>query len=229
MDPLAVGEFMPYLIDCGVVDDDSFESAGISADQFSCLFAELDTETLTDFMALAQDPSTTPDLTSAASLFAAMSTCGLDLQEILDAAGSTSSGSGGGSGGSLVPVISTDLLVCLTDNGVSTSLVSSYAVGAIDASDPALASALAACAGSGSIGGGAGGGGVVIPDGSGRTRTIDPSVFESLPISAEQVQCMIEELGAETLQGIVAGTVSPLTALGALSACDISITDLLAG
>lgn len=225
VDPLAVGEFMPLLIDCGVVDDDSFKSAGITTEQFSCLFGELDSETLARFMALVGDPSATLDLTLGASLLSAMTTCGLDLQAILDDAGSTGFDPRG-PGRPTVPAISPDLLICLTENGVSPAIVSNYVVGTADASDLTLSAALTICEGAGNDGTG---GQIVIPDGNGGTTTIDPATFDSLPITAEQVQCLIAEMGSEQLNGIVNGTVSPLTALAALGACNISITDLLGG
>ena len=74
----------PLLIDCGVVDDADFESSGFSADQFSCLFEHLDSEALNDFLSIASDPAATPDLSSAAELFAALGECGLDLQTLIE-------------------------------------------------------------------------------------------------------------------------------------------------
>ena len=227
VDLLAVGEFMPFLIDCGVVEEDSFQSAGITSAQLSCLFEQLDPEALASFLAITKNPSATPDLTTAASLFAAMGACGLDLQEIIEKSGSTGIDPVG-TGGSSVPSMSADLLVCLVDNGVSSSVVSNYAIGLADTSDPKLTAALALCEGEASSSGGTDGM-IVVPDGSGGTTSIDPATFDSLPITAEQVECLVAEMGADQLEGIVAGTVSPLVALGALGACNISIADLLAG
>lgn len=221
VDPLAVGEYIPLLIDCGVVDDDSFATSGISSDQFSCLFEHLDAEALNSFLATTDNPNAVPDLSSAASLFDAFGKCDIDLQDLIDSADSLpvdpSTGTGNGT------VVSTDLLICLTGNGVSPSLAANYAAGLTDASDPALATALATCEGGGS------GGGLVIPDASGGSTTIDPSVFDTLPVTAEQAQCLLDEVGPEQLDGIANGTVSPLTILGALGACNITIADLLAG
>lgn len=228
--PLAVGEFMPLLIDCGVVDDDSFQSNGITTEQFSCLFRELDPESLARFTALVSDPSATLDLTIGASLLNAMNTCGLDLQELINSNGSAGFDPGGtGTGGLGLPSISPDLLVCLVGNGVSATVASNYASGTTDTSDPALTAALALCEGEmeGSVGSGTGG--IVVPDGSGGTTSIDPSVFDTLPITAEQAECLVAEMGAEQLEGIATGTVSPLTALAALGACNISLSDLIAG
>lgn len=223
VDPLAVSEFIPLLIDCGVVDDDSFATSGISSDQFSCLFEHLDADALNSFLSTTDNPNAVPDLSSAATLFDAFGKCEIDLQDLIDSADSLpvepSTGTGTGSG----PIVSTDLLICLTDNGVSSSVAASYAAGLTDASDPALVAALATCEGGGS------GGGLVIPDASGGSTTIDPTVFDTLPVSAEQAQCLLDEVGPEQLDGIATGTVSPLTILGALGACNITIADLLAG
>ena len=60
------------------------------------------------------------------------------------------------------------------------------------------------------------------------TETSPQSIFESLPISAEQAQCLIDEIGIEQLTGIADGTSSPLAILPALGTCNISITDLIA-
>jgi hypothetical protein len=225
VDTEAVGEFMPYLIDCGVVDDDSFQSAGITSDQFSCLFANLDPDTLASLTNITDNPSATPDISTAATLFEAMGECGLDLQEILDSAnGSDFELPDVGTG---IPAISPELLVCLTDNGISSTVVSNYAVGLADTTDPDLMAALAICDGSSS--GSSSGDGVVVPNGSGGTTTVDPAVFDALPITAEQAICLIDEVGAETLDGIAAGTSNILSVLPALGVCEISIADLLAG
>ena len=138
---------------------------------------------------------------------------------------------GGSTGGAIV---SSEQLLCLIDNGVSSSVASSYAAGLIDTSDPAIESALATCEGGssgGSTGGSGGGTGgvIVVPDGSGGSTTIDPTILDALPVSAEQAQCLIEEVGLDQLEGIADGTVNPLAVLGALGTCNISISDLLAG
>jgi hypothetical protein len=129
-----------------------------------------------------------------------MGECGLDLQEILDSAnGSDFELPDVGTG---IPAISPELLVCLTDNGISSTVVSNYAVGLADTTDPDLMAALAICDGSSS--GSSSGDGVVVPNGSGGTTTVDPAVFDALPITAEQAICLIDEVGAETLDGIAA-------------------------
>ncbi len=225
VDVLAVSEFMPLLIDCGVIDDDLLADTGISADQYSCLFSHLDAELLNSILANANDPNAAPDLSSAASLLGAFGECGIDLQDLVEAGGSAEiePPTGIGGGADATP----ELLVCLTDNGVDPSTVAEYAVGLADGSDATLLAALDACQNGGSSSGS--GGSVVIPDTGNGETTIDPSVFEALPISAEQAQCLIDEVGIDQLEGIADGTVSPLTVLGALGACNISITDLIAG
>ncbi len=222
VDPLAVSKFMQLMIDCGVVDDEAFASSGMTADQMSCMFEKLDPAALDSLLTITDGTSGTPDLAAAASVFTALSDCGIDLQSLIDA-----SNTAGGTP-SITEEISGDLLVCLTENGVSPATASNYAAGLIDSSSPEIAQVLEICV-SGSSGTAPGEGGITIPDGGGGTTTIDPAVFESLPITAEQAQCLIDEIGAEQLAGIADGTVSPLTALAALGACDIAIADLLGG
>jgi hypothetical protein len=154
--------------------------------------------------------------------------CGIDLQALIDASSSTGAGTGLGETSNVTEDISVDLLFCLTENGVSPVTASNYAAGLVHSSDPSIASALALCAG-GTSETGSSESGITVPDGSGGTTTIDPAVFDTLPITADLAQCLINEIGAEQLAGIADGTVSPLTALAALGACDIAITDLLGG
>lgn len=53
---------------------------------------------------------------------------------------------------------------------------------------------------------------------------------EKLPFTPEQLECLVAELGEETMQGIIDGTVAPdFSMLGALTTCGISLTDLLGG
>ncbi len=228
VDTAAVGRFMPLLIDCGVIEDAEITSSPFSADQFSCLFEHIDLETLNEFLSVAGTPGTTPDLGSAAELISAMTECGLDLQTLIENSEPTTvdppvTGSTG------EPVFSTDVLLCLTENGVSSSLAASYAAGLVDASDPDVASALAACEGGSTGSGGGTGSGIVVPDGSGGSTTIDSTFLDALPVTPEQAQCLIDEVGLDQLEGIAAGTSSPLTIIGALGVCKISISDLLAG
>ncbi len=238
VDPLAVGQFMPLLIDCGVVDNSSFEESGITSEQFACLFETIDSTTLASFLSSSDSPSESLDLSGAASVLAAMGSCGLDLQKILDASvnGETVTGEGTGSSSDPLPIIggevvSSDILFCLTDNGVSVELAASYAAGLTDDTEAELIAALAVCQGEGSDGGGegsSGDGGIVIPDGNGGSTTLDPTIFDSLPITAEQAECLINEIGIEQMEGIAAGTTSPIAVLPALGACNISIADLIA-
>ncbi len=214
----AVGQFMPLMIDCGVVDDDLFVDTGLGADQFACLFEHIDEATLNELLDVSANPGSMPDLSSAANVLTAISECGIDIQSLLDSADEIMPED---PGTALPPIVSTDLLICLTDNGVSPSLAAAYAGGIADTSDAGLAAALAACDGGGS------GSGVVVP-GDGGT-TIDPSVLEGLPITVEQAQCLVNEIGEEQLAGIADGSTSPLSALNALGACSISISDLLLG
>jgi hypothetical protein len=129
-----------------------------------------------------------------------------------------------GPDGSGEPVLPVEVLTCLTEHGVTADVALSFAAGLADTSEATLAAAIEAC-----IGADEGEEGVVVPDGSGGTTTIDPAIFESLPISAEQAQCLVDTIGAEQLEGIANGTVSPVTVLGALSTCGITLTELLAG
>lgn len=226
VDASAVGEFMPVLIECGVLNDSTFAETGISAEQYSCIFSRVDTDTLDSILSISDDPNATPDLSSAAALIGAFAECGIDLQSLIDSSsdpGSVGDPTGSMNGGSEV---TSELLVCLSDNGVSASLIADHAAGISVTGDSTFDAALAACEnGSGS----SSGGGIVIPDSTGGSTTIDPAVFEALPISAEQAQCLIDEVGAEQLAGIADGSVSPLAVLGALGACNISIADLIAG
>ncbi len=217
---LAVSELMPLLIDCGVVSDSTLGDSAISVDQFSCLFEQLDPETLNSFLAIADDPNATPDLSGAVELLSAFTACGIDLQDLVD----SSEPPGGQPGGGVV--VSSELPICLSDNGVNASLAANYAAGLADASDPMLAAALAACEGGN---GGGSSGGIVVPGTNGGSTTIDPSVFDSLPITAEQAQCLIDEIGPEQIEGLADGTTSPLALLGPLATCNISIADLIAG
>lgn len=221
VDPLAVSKFMPLMIDCGLVDEEAFAESGMTPVQLSCMFEKLDPEALATLMTATGSTSGTPDLSVIANLFTALDECGIDLQALIDAIDPY-----GGPSTTITPDISVDLLFCLTENGVSPGVASNYAAGLVDASDPAISAALTLCADDD-----AGGepGEITVPDGSGGTTTFDPAVLEALPITVEQAQCLINEIGIEQLAGIADGTVSPLTALAALSACNISITDLLGG
>jgi hypothetical protein len=224
VDPLAVGKFIPLLIDCGVMDDSSLQTSRLTSEQFSCLFDQLDPETLSGLMNATANPSSTINLTRGVELLAAMTECGLDLQELIDSAGPT--GFEPTATGLTVPAISPDVLSCLVEKGVSPAVIADYVVRTADSSNSTLLAALALCEssnGSGSTGG------ITVPDGDGGMTTIDPSVFEALPITAEQTQCLIAEIGAEQLESIADGSVSPVAAIGALTACEISITDLLGG
>ena len=228
VDPLAVSKFMPLMIECGIVDDEAFAGSGMTADQLACMFESLDPEALATLMSVTEGSPGAPDLSVVASLFAALDDCGIDLQALIDASSSADAQTGSGETTSVTEDISVELLFCLTENGVSPVTASNYAAGLVDSTDPAIAEALALCAGQ-ETGSGTSGSGITIPDGSGGTTTIDPAVFDTLPITVEQAECLINEIGAEQLAGIADGTVSPLTALAALGACNISITDLLGG
>lgn len=224
VDPLAVGDFFPLLVECGVIEEDTFADTGISTDQISCLFDRLDQETLDSFLSTTGDPNAVPDLSSAAELLAGLTECGLDLQDLINSGSESTVDPSSGLGN--LPEVSPDLLICLTSNGVSPSLAASYAAGLADGSDATLAAALAACEGGS---GGSSGGGIVVPDNSGGTTTLDPAIFDTLPITSEQAQCLIDEIGPEQLAGIADGSVSPIAVLPALGACNISIADLIAG
>lgn len=210
--------FIPILIECGVMTDSDFEDTGITATQIACLFNELDEDAVSSFYGLQNDPDAEIDFSIATDLIAAMVACDINTESLL-----------GGLTGivddpeidiSQIPTVSTEIILCLGDNGVGAGLLADYLAGQADLNDSTLASALEICAGDGD------GEGIVIPDGNGGTTTLDPSIVESLPFTLEEIQCIVDEVGVEQLEGLANGTTSPLSLLGALGACDISLSDL---
>lgn len=211
-------KFIPILIECGVMTDSDFDDTGMTATEIACLFNELDENAISSFYDISNDPDTALDLSVLGDFIAAMATCEIDTESLLGGL------SGIGDDPQIdvpdVPIVSTETILCLTDNGVGAGLLADYLAGQADPNDSTLLSALEICLGDGN------GEGVMIPDGNGGTTTLDPSVVESLPFTIEEIQCIVDEAGVEQLEALANGTASPLSLLGALGACDISLSDL---
>ena len=168
------------------------------------------------------------DFEDLGAFFTAFGECGLDLADLMEQAGQLDSDLIQG----LLPMyidpsdlISIDInqLRCLSEQGLDGEIVGDYAAGMADLSDATLIAALATCG----INGDSSSGTITVPDGSGGTATIDLSIFGDLPITTEQIQCLVDNLDQETLEIIAAGGIPPLSALSVLVTCEINLSDLM--
>jgi hypothetical protein len=79
MDIAALGDLFPLMVECGAIDDSTFEETGFTADQVSCVLSELGV----DGLALLDPDGTEPDLSQLGPLLIALGTCEIDVEELL--------------------------------------------------------------------------------------------------------------------------------------------------
>jgi len=76
----ALGEFFPLMIECDAISDVEFEELGVSADQVSCVLAELGE----DGLALLDPTAGELDLSDLGALLGTLSECGTELDDLLE-------------------------------------------------------------------------------------------------------------------------------------------------
>lgn len=78
----ALGELFPLMIDCGAIDDSTFEETGFTAEQVGCVISELGEEGLALFDTTAAEP----DLSMLGPILLALGTCEIEIEELLGGA-----------------------------------------------------------------------------------------------------------------------------------------------
>jgi hypothetical protein len=78
----AIGEMFPLFIECGAIEDEQFDELGVTADQIGCVIGEIGEDALTLFDTTA----TEPDLSQLGPILAALGTCGISIEELLEGA-----------------------------------------------------------------------------------------------------------------------------------------------
>lgn len=79
IDFTAIGDLLPLAVECGVIEDESFEELGVSVDQIGCMLTELGE----DGMALLDPTGVEPDISDLSGIFAALGTCGIEIEDLL--------------------------------------------------------------------------------------------------------------------------------------------------
>jgi hypothetical protein len=82
IDFAAVGELFPLFIECGAIQDEQFEELGVTTDQIGCVLGEIGEDALTLF----DTTSAEPDLSQLGPILAALGTCGISREELLESA-----------------------------------------------------------------------------------------------------------------------------------------------
>jgi hypothetical protein len=76
----ALGDLLPLMIECGAIDDSTFEELGVTAVQVGCVLAELGEEGLG-----VLDPSAeAPELSQLGPILGALNKCGIELEGIFE-------------------------------------------------------------------------------------------------------------------------------------------------
>lgn len=78
----AVGELFPLMIECGAIEDSTFNELGVSADQVGCVLSEVGEAGL----ALLDPTAAEPDLSELGSMLGALGNCGIELEDLLEGA-----------------------------------------------------------------------------------------------------------------------------------------------
>lgn len=79
----ALGDLFPLMIDCGAIDDSTFEETGFTAEQVGCVISELGA----DGLALFDTTAAEPDLSQLGSILLALGTCDIEIEELLGGSG----------------------------------------------------------------------------------------------------------------------------------------------
>lgn len=74
-----VADIYPLLVECGSIDDSTFEGTGISVDQVGCILDEMGESGL----ALLDPTAAESELGDLTAIFAALDTCGLSLEDLM--------------------------------------------------------------------------------------------------------------------------------------------------
>jgi hypothetical protein len=82
IDFAAMADLFPLLIECGTIDDSTFEETGVTVDQVGCLLGELGEGSL----ALLDPTTAEPELADLTAMFAALDSCGIAMEELLGSA-----------------------------------------------------------------------------------------------------------------------------------------------
>jgi hypothetical protein len=82
MDITALGDLFPLMIECGALDDSTFEETGFTADQVGCVISELGV----DGLALLDPDGAEPDLSMLGPLLLALGTCEIEIEGLLGGA-----------------------------------------------------------------------------------------------------------------------------------------------
>ena len=78
MDIAALGDLFPLMIECGAIDNSTFEETGFTADQVGCVISELGA----DGLALLDPDGAEPDLSQLGPLLLALGTCEIEIEEL---------------------------------------------------------------------------------------------------------------------------------------------------
>ncbi|SVD21060.1 uncharacterized protein METZ01_LOCUS373914, partial [marine metagenome] len=78
----SVGELFPLMIECGAIEDSTFNELGVSADQVGCVLSEVGEAGL----ALLDPTAAEPDLSELGSMLGALVNCGIELEDLLEGA-----------------------------------------------------------------------------------------------------------------------------------------------
>ena len=78
-DITALGDLFPLMIECGAIDDSTFEETGFTADQVGCVISELGV----DGLALLDPDGAEPDLSVLGPLLLALGTCEIEIEGLL--------------------------------------------------------------------------------------------------------------------------------------------------
>jgi hypothetical protein len=80
MDVAALGDLFPLMIECGAIDDSTFEETGFTADQVGCVISEYGVDGLA---LLDPDSTAEPDLSQLGPLLLALGTCEIEIEGLL--------------------------------------------------------------------------------------------------------------------------------------------------
>ena len=83
MDITALSDLFPLMIDCGAIDDSTFEDTGFTAGQVGCVISELGA----DGLALLDPDETDLDLSQLGPLLLTLGTCEINIEELLGGSG----------------------------------------------------------------------------------------------------------------------------------------------